>query len=171
MSHSLTLNPYEGFHSHFKYNSIPLHKPHDWGVFDIISCQPCPVLPLWQPCWLPPWSSDGLSVVLPQGTGSCCSLVWNADLLHGLFPHFIQISAQMTPPRRSHFWLGSLRSSHFLSLLPRFMFLHSMCHKRLPLLGPPPSSRWRLTLTTLLPVAPSSFPQSSPGSNGVYEYF
>lgn len=46
MSHSLTLNPSEGFYLHFKYNSILLHDPHGQVLLGIVSYQAFPVLML-----------------------------------------------------------------------------------------------------------------------------
>lgn len=58
-----------------------------------------------------------------------CSLCPECWSLHGLFPHFILISAHMAPPQRSNFWSPSLRSSYLLSSYPALCFF--TCHSLL----------------------------------------
>lgn len=49
------------------------------------------------------WFIDMRSTFQPQGLCICCSfhLEWSSSrLLHGSFPHYIQISAQISPPQK-----------------------------------------------------------------------
>lgn len=138
-SHSLTLTPSEGFHFLFEYNSIVLRKPHDRGLSDITSCQPCP-------CASAMTAMVASSLVLRLAKHGPAS-----GYLQLLFPQsgllilcmaYSHISFRSLPDDTS--WKKSVLTS-FLKIellsvpLTLTMFLHS--HKWLPLLGPLPSGK------------------------------
>lgn len=105
MSHSLSQDLSDGFHSHSEYDSVSLHDPH-FLVLGDREHPFLPALPLARVVSATLASSlfpNRLSAVLPRGICICSSLSLECRSLHDLFPHFTQICAQMTPPQRTHF--------------------------------------------------------------------